>query len=136
MPRERRRRSLPIPTASMGDIAMLLTIFFMVCSNFARDAGVTLSPPISVDVEKMKDTGLSVTIDNIGVIRLNGAEVPSAKSVEVGLQTMLEKRTNEQARIVLFKCDQAMDKKVFEPVIEAISKAGGIVAAMGEKKGR
>jgi hypothetical protein len=39
-------------------------------------------------------------------------------------------------RIVLFKCDQAVDKKVFEPVIEAISKAGGIVAAMGEKKGR
>jgi biopolymer transport protein ExbD len=120
----------------MGDIAMLLTIFFMVCSNFARDAGVTLTPPISVDVEAMKDTGLSVSIDNIGVIRLNGAEVSSAKSVEVGLQTMLEKRTNDSMRIVLFKCDQAVDKKVFEPVIEAISKAGGIVAAMGEKKGR
>jgi len=36
----------------------------------------------------------------------------------------------------MFKCDQATDKKIFEPVIEAISKAGGIVAAMGEKKKR
>jgi hypothetical protein len=34
--------------------------------------------------------------------------------------------------MVVFRCDQGVDKKVFEPVLAAISKAGGVIAAVGE----
>jgi biopolymer transport protein ExbD len=136
MPRRRRRRSLPIPTASMGDIAMLLIIFFMVCSNFAKNAGVNLKPPTSVDIDKMKESATWVSIDNIGKYRVNGAEVPDAKSIKVAVECLIGKRTNAEARMVVFQCDAAIDKKTFEPVIEAISEAGGTVAAMGEKRRR
>ena len=39
-----RKISAIIPTASMADIAFLLIIFFMVCSNFAKVASKTLKP--------------------------------------------------------------------------------------------
>lgn len=133
MPRRRRRRALPLPTASMGDIAMLLIIFFMLCSNFAKEVGVNLKPPVSVDVDKMKDTSISVSIDAVGKYKVNGAEVPDPKSVKFAVETLIGKRTNSEARTVIFKCDEAIDKKIFEPVIEAISEAGGTVAAMGDK---
>lgn len=136
MPRRKRRRSLPIPTASMGDIAMLLIIFFMLCSNFAKEVGVNLTPPSSVDVEKMKDTSITVSVDSTGKYRVNSAEVPDTKSIKVAVETLIGKRTNAEARVVVFKCDKAIDKKVFEPVIEAISEAGGTVAAMGERTRR
>lgn len=134
--RPKKRRSLPLPTASMGDIAMLLIIFFMLCSNFAKEVGVNLAPPTSIDVEKMKDTSISVAIDNVGKYTVNGAEVPDPKSVKFAVEALIGKRTNAEARTVVFKCDQSIDKKVFEPVIEAISEAGGTVAAMGEKRRR
>jgi biopolymer transport protein ExbD len=136
MPRRKRRRSLPIPTASMGDIAMLLIIFFMLCSNFAKEVGVNLAPPVSIDVDKMKETGISVAVDATGKYWVNGAEVPDTKSVKVAVDALIGKRTNAEARVVVFKCDRGIDKKVFEPVIEAISEAGGTVAAMGERTRR
>jgi biopolymer transport protein ExbD len=120
----------------MGDIAMLLIIFFMLCSNFAKEVGVNLKPPVSIDVEKMKETGISVAIDATGKYKVNGADVPDTKSIKVAVEALIGKRTNAEARIVVFKCDQGIDKKVFEPVIEAISEAGGTVAAMGERTRR
>lgn len=136
MPRRKRRRALPIPTASMGDIAMLLIIFFMLCSNFAKEVGVNLQPPTSVDVDKIKESAISVAIDNVGKYTVNGAEVPDPKSIKVAVEALIGKKTNSEARMVIFKCDQNIDKKIFEPVIEAISEAGGTVAAMGEKTKR
>ena len=40
-----------------------------------------------------------------------------------------------QDRLVVFRCDQGVDKQVFEPVLAAISKAGGVIAAVGEASG-
>jgi biopolymer transport protein ExbD len=97
---------------------------------------VYLAPPGSIDVDQRKETGISVAVDATGKYWVNGAEVPDTKSVKVAVDALIGKRTNAEARVVVFKCDRGIDKKVFEPVIEAISEAGGTVAAMGERTRR
>jgi len=34
---------------------------------------------------------------------------------------------------VVFRCDRAVGREVFEPVLDAITRAGGIIAAVGER---
>ena len=52
-----------LPVASMGDIAFLLIIFFMVCSRFAKDPGVDINAPTTLDVTKLDDYPIVVLID-------------------------------------------------------------------------
>ncbi len=133
MPR-RRRPEITVPTASMGDIAFLLTIFFMVCSNFAKEAGIKWTEPIAPQLRVIKESKVSVSIDAEGLIYLQGQPVPDADSVEAGVAALLQRRGDKDERLVMFKCDQAVDKAVFEPVIAAIARAGGVMMAVGENQ--
>ena len=131
--RRRRRKADPyVPTTSMGDIAFLLIIFFMVCSNFAKEASQKLKPPKAADLQKIQESSISVSIDEQGLIYIQGANVPDEQAIEYGVEALIKDRATEQGRTIMFKCDQAVTREVFEPVIEAISKAGGIIAAMGD----
>jgi len=132
-PAARRRRKINVPVASMGDIAFLLIIFFMICSNFAQDAHVKLTPPESLSIEIMEESNISVSIDENDLIYVQGQPVGSADSVEAIVAALLEARAADASRLVLFKCDRDADKSVFEPVLDAISRAGGIIAAVGER---
>lgn len=123
-----------VPVASMADIAFLLIIFFMVCSNFAREGGISLTPPTSVDIDKLPKGLVSVSIDKDGNVFLQGTRVGGARDVETGVAALLEGRTSEEDRIVLFKCDRDVDREVYEPVIAAIAGAGGLIGAVGEKE--
>ncbi|MCG3148810.1 MAG: hypothetical protein PCFJNLEI_02257 [Verrucomicrobiae bacterium] len=131
MPR-RKRRGIVLPTASMGDIAFLLTIFFMVCSNFTKETGIKMELPQVPTVRQLEESAISVAIDEEGKIYLQGQEIPDAQSIELGVTALLEGRTDPTARLVMFKCDKAVDKAVFEPVLDAIGKAGATIAAVGE----
>ena len=132
MKRRRSKVSPYVPTTSMGDIAFLLIIFFMVCSNFAKEASQKLKPPKAADLQKIQESSISVSIDEQGLIYIQGANVPDEQAIEYGVEALIKDRATEQGRTVMFKCNKAVTREVFEPVIEAISKAGGIVAAMGD----
>jgi len=43
--RKRQRRKIAVPVASMGDIAFLLIIFFMVVSNFFKTPKIDADMP-------------------------------------------------------------------------------------------
>ena len=133
--RRRRRAKILVPVASMGDIAFLLIIFFMVCSNFAREASIEYTPPRAGGLDKLQQSPISVTIDKAGEIYLNGAMVSDADEIKLGLRIMFEKHAGVQQLPVLFRCDRDVDKEVFEPVLDAIAAAGGLVAAFGEQAG-
>jgi biopolymer transport protein ExbD len=124
---------IPVPVASMGDIAFLLIIFFMVCSRFAKDPGVRIEAPITVDVNKLDDYPVVVLIDKDAQIYFQGQPVESAGQIEEEVRRLVEDKEDEKSRTVLFRCDRSVGKHVFEPVIEAIAKGGGRIAAVGEK---
>jgi biopolymer transport protein ExbD len=123
-----------VPIASMGDIAFLLIIFFLVCSEVAKEkSNLQVELPLSQHVEKVKAQVVArVAVDETGVIYFEGEQVDSAKDVEWGVRALLTSTVSDEQRHVQFKCDSALPKEIFEPVIQAIAAAGGIIEAVGE----
>jgi len=128
------RRKVLIPVASMGDVAFLLIIFFLLLSEFAKDKDLPINLPASEHVEKNKTPVIArVAIDSSGVIYFDGERVESAKDIEWGVRALLARTVTEEQRHVQFKCDWTLPKETFEPVLKAIAEAGGIIEAVGEK---
>lgn len=119
----------------MGDIAFLLIIFFLVCSEVSKDnSNVRVDLPFSQYVEKNKTQVVArVAVDENGDIYLDGVNVQSAKDIEWGVRAMLTNTVSDDQRHVQFKCHATLTKEQFEPVIKAIAEAGGIIEAVGEK---
>ena len=123
-----------MPVASMGDIAFLLIIFFLVCSEISKDnSSIEVTPPVSEHVEKIKATvAARIAVDKDGVIYFDGERVDDAKDVEWGVRARLNKTVSDDERHVQLKCDAGLPKEQFEPVIKAIVEGGGILEAVGE----
>lgn len=133
--KRKRSKHLPvIPTTSMGDIAFLLIIFFMICSNFAKESSISLQPPRAADLDVVEETAISVAIDRDGAIFLQGTRVPDAEAVKWGVASLLKDKATPKQRTVMFKCDSNAPLASFESVLESISEGGGIIAALGEKE--
>jgi len=133
--RRRRRSKIVVPVASMGDIAFLLIIFFMICSNFAKEAGIPVEPPRSPDLDRVKQTTTVVSVDADGQIYFQGHRIHNAKAVETEVAELLKTATTADARNVLFRCDRKVAKDIFEPVMDAITRGGGTIVAVGDKAG-
>jgi len=128
------RRKVLVPVASMGDVAFLLIIFFLLLSEFAKDKDLPINLPASEHVKKNKAAVIArVAIDSTGVIYFDGDRVNSAKDIEWGVRALLARTVTEDQRHVQFKCDSTLPREIFEPVLKAIAEAGGIIEAVGEK---
>ena len=133
--RKKKRRKVQVPVASMGDIAFLLIIFFLLLSEFAKQKDLPIDLPASAKVEKIEEVvAARVAIDADGAIYFDGDRVDSAKDVEWGVRALLSKTVAEEQRHVQFKCDASLPKETFEPVLKAIAEGGGIIEAVGEEK--
>lgn len=132
--RHKKRKPVPVPVASMGDIAFLLIIFFMLSSEFAKDRDLRLDPPDNEHVEKPDHPiAARVAIDAEGEIYFEGERVDNAKDIEWGVRALLDKTVSDDQRRVQFKCDHLLTREKFEPVLKAIAEAGGIIEAVGDQ---
>lgn len=118
----------------MGDIAFLLIIFFLVCSEASKEnSSIKVDLPLSEHVEKTKAIVVArVAVDSSGDIYFDGTRVDNAKDVEWGVRALLTNTVSDEQRHVQFKCDKTQPREVFEPVLQAIASAGGIIEAVGE----
>lgn len=133
--KKKERLAVTIPVASMGDIAFLLIIFFLVASEFNKDREVPMQLPRSAEVEKIKvKVAASVDIDQDGRIYLDGKPVNDAREVGVGIEAMFQGTISDVQRHVRLRCDASQPRKVYGPVLQAIAEAGGIVEAVGKKE--
>lgn len=133
--RKKKRRTVSVPVASMGDIAFLLIIFFLVCSEESKEKSMDVVLPKSDYVEKVKtQVAARVSIDKDGAIYFNGDRVDGPKDVEWGVRAVLARTISDDQRHVQFKCHAGHVREVFEPVMQAIAEAGGIIEAVGERK--
>lgn len=126
-------KHIEIPVASLGDIAFLLITFFMFCSTFARTGGGHINPPQAPNLTQLQEGKVTVEIDEESKIYVQGQIVPNAEAVETAVSSLIEGATTDQGRLVMFKCDKRITKQTFEPVLGAIAKAGGTIAALGER---
>ena len=133
--RKKKRRKVQVPIASMGDIAFLLIIFFMLLSEFSKDKDLPIELPQSDQVKKTEVVvAARVAMAADGGIYFDGDRVDSVKDVEWGVRALLSKTVADEQRHVQFKCDASLSKETFEPVLKAIAEGGGIIEAVGEDR--
>lgn len=128
----RRRRRLPlfVPLATMGDIAFLLIIFFILCSSFVKDANIKVEPAASTELEELEFSSISVTIDTHGELRLQGKSGLTPEMLETAVANLLE---GKEDRTVKLRIDREQPKEVYMPIIEALSRAGATLQITGIK---
>ena len=127
---KRRKKSLPIiPTASMGDIAFLLIIFFMLASNFMKSANVKAEEPASPDVEQQEPALVSVIYDQEGKLWLQGVEIGMSE-LAGGVQVAVG---DDRKLPVHVKIDKASTGVDFLPVIRSLSEAGVRIMLTGAR---
>jgi biopolymer transport protein ExbD len=119
----RKKFRAEVPSVAMGDIAFNLLIFFVILARAQDDSHLKWQPAAAPRLVSVKHSGVSVTIDVDGKLYLNGqpiGESQLASAIEQHLGN-----TPAGQRTVLLKVDRNVTALRFEPVIEAISEAGG-----------
>ena len=129
MIRRKKKMSLVVPTSSMGDIAFLLIIFFMLASTFMKTANVQVENPESPAIEAQPAPLVEVLVDSSGTVWMGG--VPSTAAEVEAVCRMRAEELKESP--VHLKIDRNLLRKDYMPVIEAISSAGVQMILAGDK---
>jgi len=131
--RRSRRLAVAVPLTSMGDIAFLIIIFLVVASNFAKEPPTKVEPAKSRVVDALENPRVLVVIDEEQQLWVNNEPRDTPEQIEWEVLALLEGRDQPEQRIVHLKIDRRTPKAIYEPIINAISKSGGVIAAVGEE---
>jgi biopolymer transport protein ExbD len=119
----RRKFKVEVPSMAMGDIAFNLLIFFVILARAQDDSHLKWVPAATPQVENIGHSKVSVVIDVHNDLYLNGKNV-GISQLAGDLQKLLGNAPAGE-RTVLLKVHRETTALRFEPVIEAISEAGG-----------
>ena len=120
---ERKKLTATIPSMAMGDIAFLLLIFFVILARAQDDSHLKWEPAHTPKVEAAGQTRVSVVIDVDNKTYLNGREI-GHNQIAAAIKDQLGDAPAGK-RTVLLKVHKDATATYFQPVIEAISQAGG-----------
>ena len=120
---QRKTMTAEVPSLAMGDIAFNLLIFFVILARAHDDSFLNWKPAAAKDLESAGHARVSVLIDTDAKLYLNGQEVGISQLSEMIRETLGDAPPGE--RTVLLKVHRETPALRFEPVIEAISEAGG-----------
>ena len=145
----RRKLSATVPAMAMGDIAFLLLIFFVILARVRDDSHIQWKPADGRELVKPETMRVSVAIDREGITYLNG-RVLSENADPAAIRDMLARKLYNAngapgqrgllgdapagKRTVLLKIHRDTPYRDFEPVIEAVSAAGGELHHVLEEK--
>jgi biopolymer transport protein ExbD len=119
----RKKLTASVPTFAMGDIGFLLLIFFVILARAQDDSHIQWQPARLNNIEMAPAPLASVVIDTGSKIYLDGKEI-SAEELALKLSAVLADAPAGR-RHVFLKVDREAKAAVFEPVIAAVSEAGG-----------
>lgn len=128
--RRSKKPSLVLPLSSMGDIAFLLIIFFMLASNFMKNARVEHEQPLSPDLEQQDAAQRSIILDKDARIWYEGVETTTAEIVEQ-LRPLAEKDHGFAVHVAI---DKNLKRDQYMPLIESVSESGVKLVLTGEQE--
>ena len=126
--RRRKKPNLVLPLTSMGDIAFLLIIFFMLVSNFMKSANVDMQEAVAADLEKQEAAQQSVIMDKDGSIWFDGRTVGANEVAEL-LKPLVEANRDLLVHVAI---DRSLSHKDFSPLIQAVSESGARLVLTGQ----
>lgn len=121
----RRKMEVGIPYLPMADIAFNLVLFFIMLARTQDDTNLQWTPARAARLENISEATATVTVDRNQKIYFNGTEMGASQ-----LAGAVEKALGDRPagkRAVLFKIHDETLAATFEPIIEAVSQAGGEV---------
>ncbi|NND99017.1 MAG: biopolymer transporter ExbD [Pirellulaceae bacterium] len=121
-----------VPSMAMGDIAFNLLIFFVILARATDDSHLQWEPADSAEVTRSGASKVSVVIDVQNKTYINGKEVGIAQVSPIIDDLLGDAPIDE--RTVLLKVHRESTSNYYEPVIEAISEAGGKLMHVLEEK--
>jgi biopolymer transport protein ExbD len=129
---KRRTTRAEVPAMAMGDIAFNLLIFFVILARATDDSHLQWTPAEASNLESAAHSTVSVLIDKDNKLYLNGQQVGIAE-LAGAIETALGNKPQGE-RTVLVKIHSDTLAQRFEPVIEAISEAGGDLVHIVEEQ--
>lgn len=120
---QRKKSIAEVPSMAMGDIAFNLLIFFVILAKAQDDSHLQWEPAKAENLETAGFSQVSIVIDHENKLYLNGQQIGQA-SLEGGISNILGNSPGG-SRTVLLKVHKDAVHRLFAPVIESISKAGG-----------
>jgi len=129
---QRRAMRADVPSAAMGDLAFNLLIFFVILARAQDDSHIEWIPAKARNLQQSGYSSVSVVVDRDSQLFLNGSEIglsQLADQIEAEL-----KQAPAGQRTVLLKVHHEATAQRFEPVIEAISEAGGELVHIVEEE--
>ncbi|MDX1943827.1 MAG: biopolymer transporter ExbD [Pirellulaceae bacterium] len=118
----RKQMKADVPSVAMGDIAFNLLIFFVILARAQDDSHLQWQPARAEHLEAA-ESKVGVVIDNQNKLYVNGREIGVSQ-----LAGEIEKALGDLPfgqRTVLLKVHKDATALYYEPVIEAVSEAGG-----------
>ena len=119
----RKKLTASIPAFAMGDIGFLLLIFFVILARAQDDSHIQWQPARLPDIEMAAAPLASVAIDSGFKTYLDGKEISPDELAGALASILGDTPTGE--RNVFLKVHKEAKASHFEPVIAAISEAGG-----------
>jgi len=120
---QRRKLTASVPSFAMGDIGFLLLIFFVILARSQDDSHIQWQPAKLDDIEMAAAPRATVSIDTGYKTYLDGKEI-SPDNLAAALTDVLA-GGGVGERNVFLKVHREAKATHFEPVIAAISEAGG-----------
>jgi biopolymer transport protein ExbD len=132
----RKTFKVEVPSVAMGDIAFNLLIFFVILARAQDDSRLKWEPASTpYQMEKADGARARLVIDVNNKLYLNGGEVSAADVSRLAKE--IEKLLGDAPagkRAVVLKIHKATLAQRFEPIIEAVSEAGGELIHVLEEK--
>ena len=113
--KQKQQRPPKIPTASMGDIAFLIIIFFMVTTVFTRDKGLKMLLPEKTekeDIVKIKPENIvMIAINPLGEIKVKagGEDIDLAVQEYDQIKEIVESRLRQRDTLLVVSIRTSKD---------------------------
>jgi biopolymer transport protein ExbD len=120
---QRRQVKVDVPSVAMGDIAFNLIVFFVILAKANDDSHLVWKAADATQVERSETARATVLIDRENKLYLNAQPIAVAALQGALEQLLTEVRPGKRA--IHLKVDREIEAVRFQPVIEAISEAGG-----------
>ena len=129
---KRRKLTVIPPYVSMADIAFNLVLFFLMLAKTQDDSHIQWEPVKDIGSKQVANAKVSITVDKDNKVYLNGQQVGIREIADKVALELSDRPPGE--RTVLLKIDKNTLAATFEPIMEAVSQAGGDVVHVIEEE--
>ena len=117
---------------AMGDIAFNLLIFFVILARAQDDSHLQWQPASAKETKSGQQAQVSILIDANEKVYLNGQSIGISQIAAAVSEQLGDAPAGD--RTVMLKVHRESKALIFQPVIEAVSEAGGDLFHVVEQK--